>query len=319
VAAAAAVPGAVLHLPAPHWTSVVAYTLGLGLALVWWRRRETVPIQARWAGVAALIMLAAAVSIATWPLVRPADARLHVTVLDVGQGDAIVVETPDGKALLIDAGPGGPMRLDTGERVVAPFLWNRGILRLAAATTTHDDRDHAGGMAAIQRHFTISEPLTPGERTVGGAIVRAFYPDDGPAPLIRRNDHALVVRVEYGSAAFLLASDIDGPAEARLLTAGAPLPATVLKVAHHGSRSSSTEAFLRRVQPAYAAVSVGARNPYGHPAAETVARLTATGARVYRTDRDGALLFETDGRSLWVTRWASGQTERYCLDPDGVC
>src|SRR4029079_11924404 len=105
---------------------------------------------------------------------RPADGLLRVTVLDVGQGDAIVVEGPDGRTVLVDAGAGGAYRLDAGERVVAPFLWNRGVLRLAAAVVTHDDADHAGGMAAIRHRFTVRERWDgsggAGVPRAGGAI-----------------------------------------------------------------------------------------------------------------------------------------------------
>ncbi len=321
VALAAAVPGALVHLPAPHWTAVVAYTTALGLGLGAWRLRTAAPGRARGCGVAAAALLAVALAVALWPLVRPPDGRLHVTVLDVGQGDAIVIETPDGRALLVDAGPGGPMRLDAGERVVAPFLWNRGILRLAAAITTHADADHAGGMAAIHRLFTVGNDWDPesiprGRQWIGGL---ALWPLGDYAPAARRNDAAVVLRLDYGLASFLLASDAGGETELRLIAARAPLGATVLKVGHHGARDASTPAFLAAVRPALAAVSVGARNGYGHPAAETLARLTAAGAQILRTDRDGALIFETDGAALTVTRWAARAVERYCLDPEAVC
>jgi competence protein ComEC len=98
-----------------------------------------------------------------------------------------------------------------------------------------------------------------------------------------------------------------------------PLSATVLKVGHHGAATSSTSPFLAAVRPTVAIVSVGARNPYGHPDAGALARLTAVGARVYRTDRDGAVLVETDGRTLTVTRWRDGSVERICLDPETIC
>src|SRR5439155_993191 len=146
---AARVPGALVHLPAPHWTAVAAYCLGLGLALGWWRWRETRPERSRWAGALALGHLVVAVGIAAWPLVRPPDGRLRITVLDVGQGDAIVMQAPNGRTVVVDAGPGGGMRLDTGARVLAPFLWNHGILAMAGLVTTHDDQDHAGGSAAL--------------------------------------------------------------------------------------------------------------------------------------------------------------------------
>jgi len=103
------------------------------------------------------------------------------------------------------------------------------------------------------------------------------------------------------------------------VAAGASLAATVLKVSHHGARGSSTAPFVAAVGPRVAVVSVGPRNVYGHPDAGALARLAAAGARVYRTDRDGAVLLETDGHTLSVTRWAVRATERLCLAPDTTC
>lgn len=328
VALAAAVPGVLVHLPAPHWTALIAYTAALLLALAWWRLRSDRPALAARLGAGGLGLMLASLGIAAWPLLRPPDGRLRLTVLDVGQGDAIVLEAPDGRAVLIDAGGGGPMRLDVGERVVAPFLWNRGVLSLAAAVVTHADADHAGGMAAVQRLFRVHEvaaagTFADGPRWLGGATVSALHPDAssaaGQRTTTRRNDGALVLRLEYGLVSFLLASDIGAPSEAELLARGTPLAATVLKVAHHGSRTSSTAPFLAAVRPTLAVISVGARNPYGHPDPATLARLAATGARVLRTDRDGAVIFETDGRRLDVMRWAERSVERYCLDPETAC
>ena len=318
VGLAAQVPGAVVHVPAPGWLAVTCYTAALGSLLVWHTRRG----QPR--GILLLVGIVLgvlALGCAAWPLVRPADGRLRLTVLDVGQGDAIVVETPDGRAIVVDAGSGGPMRLDAGERVVAPFLWNRGILRLAAIAVTHDDSDHAGGAAAIRRLFAIDEewgaatPMPP--HRFGRAVITSL--PSAAALGGRRNDGALVLRVDMGLASFLLASDIGAPRELELVAAGAHLESTVLKVAHHGSRSSTSPELLRAVGPRLAAISVGARNPYGHPDAGVVERLGAGGAEVYRTDRDGALIFETDGGELTVTRWATRRVDRYCLDPEAIC
>src|SRR5262249_25566928 len=107
--------------------------------------------------------------------------------------------------------------------------------------------------------------------------------------------------------------------ERELIASDAPLRSTVLKVAHHGSRSSTSAEFLNAVEPRLAAVSVGARNAYGHPDAGVMARLTDAGAMAHRTDRDGALIFETAGRILTVARWATGQIERVCLEPETIC
>jgi competence protein ComEC len=328
VALAARVPGAVVHLPAPGWIAVTCYLGGLALLLVWYetRARDGRPAQGRDGGrsplLLGIVLLALAVGVAAWPLVRPSDGRLRLTVLDVGQGDAIVIEAPDGRTILVDAGSGGPMRLDAGERVVAPFLWNRGVLRLAGAAVTHDDADHAGGMPAVRRLFRIDEQWTgasfPSEpRRFGRALVTALPPLDAPGG--RRNDAALVLRIEMGLVSFLLASDIGAAREHELVASGTRLGSTVLKVAHHGSRSSTTLEFLRAVRPTVAAISVGARNPYGHPDPAVLARLAEAGAPIARTDRDGAVIFETDGGTLTVTRWARRRVDRFCLDPEAIC
>jgi competence protein ComEC len=326
VLVAAATPTAVVHLPAPHWTAVVAYVCALGLALVAWRWRGRPGPSARALAMLSSILLVVAVAIEAWPLFRAADGRLRLTVLDVGQGDAMVVELPDGRALLIDAGAGGPHRLDAGQRVIAPFLWNRGHLSLAAAVLTHMDVDHAGGMATIRRLFPIAEAgsldsLVAGARRAGVEVAVLGGSASGADNQIAgsRNDTALVLKVHFGRAAFLLASDITARSEAELLRHEAPLAATVLKVAHHGARGSSTPEFLRAVHPTVAVVSVGQGNPYGHPSGDTIGRLLATGARVYRTDQDGAVMLETDGRSLTVTTWASRRRDLYCLDGQTIC
>ena len=315
-ALAARIPGAVLHWPAPSAAAIVAYTLAAGCALAAWHTRA----RSRWrplAATAALAMLAAVV-LAAWPLLTRGDGRLRVSVLDVGQGDAIVVETPDGSAIAVDAGAGGPWRFDRGERAVAPFLWNRGVRALHATLTTHGDIDHAGGMAALTRLFSVGETWdgTAGPRSHGGALLTAIVPNVSGG---RANNRATMLRVELGLASVLLAADVEAPGERALLDAGVPLAATVLKVGHHGAAGASTAPFLAAVRPSVAIVSVGARNAYGHPDAGVLARLAGIGARVYRTDRDGAVLIETDGRTLTVMRWSDRSVERFCVDPETIC
>jgi len=173
-------------------------------------------------------------------------------------------------------------------------------------------------MAAVRELFTVREPWDGaperGPLALGGALLTPL-----PSAAAGRNDAARVLRLEFGRAALLLTSDIEGPGEHALVTSRAPLGAAVLKVPHHGSRTSSSPELLSAVRPAVAIVSVGVRNAYGHPDAGVLARLAAGGADLYRTDRDGAILLETDGRTLEVTRWVSRTTTRYCLDPDTAC
>jgi competence protein ComEC len=320
VAVAATLPAALIYLPSPPALAVACYAAALAAAAAAWRLRRAHPRAMRrllGAGSGALVL---ALGLAAWPLARPADGRLRVAVLDVGQGDALVVEGPDGRAIVIDAGPGGAGRLDAGERAVAPYLWWRGLLRVVATVVTHEHNDHAGGMAAVRERFPGAEvwtarDLTSTPRALGGAVVTALPLIVGPRP----NDRALVLRVEYGAVSFLLTSDVPGAVEQALVDRRVPLHSTVLKVAHHGARDSSVAPFLAVVRPTVAAVSVGTRNAYRHPDPGTLARLEAGGARVLRTDRDGAILFETDGRALTVTTWASRVRERWCVDPEALC
>jgi len=315
---AAAVPGAIVHLPAPGALAIALYVGALAAGLAAWHVRTTRRRRARRLSLAAGALLVASALLTLWPALRPADGRLRVSLLDVGQGEAIVIEAPDGRVVLIDAGAGGPYRVDTGERVVAPFLWNRGILRLAAAVLTHADLDHAGGMAAVRERFRVDEAWdgdpARGPLALGGAVLWPLPPAVGG-----RNDSARVLRLDFGKVSVLLASDIEGPGERALVASGMALEAAVLKVPHHGSRTSSGPELLAAVRPVVAIVSVGVRNAYGHPDAGVLARLAAAGADVYRTDRDGAVLLETDGRVLDVTRWVTRTTTRYCLDPDTRC
>ena len=153
---AAAVPAAMVNLPAPAWGAVIAWYAALALAPLSARHCLAVP------ALAGLLVMAAGLSVEPWW--RPGDGRLRVIFLDVGQGDATFIELPDGRRLLVDGGPGGARRFDVGERVIAPFLWNRPVRRLDVVALSHSDADHAGGLAAILRHFTRGRVL--GKRMV---------------------------------------------------------------------------------------------------------------------------------------------------------
>ena len=332
---AAVLPAAMIHLPAPGLLTGSAWYTALGL----------LPHSARPSARRATIALVLIAIVATaLPWMRLGDRTLRVHFLDVGQGDAVLVELPEGPRLLVDGGPGGARRFDVGERVLAPFLWNRAASRLDVVALTHQDTDHAGGLAAVLRHFAIGEfwengrsgpaaseleqalavsrptrrTLAAGQRLwIGGAVISVLNPppDGGPASA---NDDSLVLRLDWRGISLLLTGDLGPQGEARLTERGGPLRILALKVPHHGSRFSSSVAFLRAAQPALAVISVGARNPFHHPAPDALARLEAAGARVYRTDRDGAVILETDGATLSVTRWGARATEQFDLDPERV-
>ncbi len=332
--AAAQAPMALVHLPAPPLLAALAWYGALALA-----PRVAASRPARWLAPGLLVL---ALALSSWPWVRPGDGRLRVVFLDVGQGDAALVELPDGPRLLVDAGSGGPGRLDVGARVLSPYLWNRAIRRLDAVAATHPDLDHAGGLAAVLRHFRVGEVwdaagadalgtvatrstlagvprrvLATGDRVrLGEALVTVLGPDGAAAA--SRNEASLVLRLDWRGVSVLLTGDLGAEGERRLLAGGAPLRALVLKVGHHGSRFASSGEFLRAVSPRVAVVSVGGRNPFGHPSPAALERLGAAGARVYRTDRDGAVIVEADGSTLRVTRWATGEIDVLPLPEDGA-
>jgi len=254
--------------------------------------------------------------------------ELEVTAIDVGQGDSLLLVSPDGGTMLIDAG--GPTgrgenaalstRFDVGEDVVSPYLWSRRLRHLDVVVLTHAHSDHMGGMAAILRNFRPcelwvgvdprSEAYAGLLREAGdlGVIVRHLRAGDARewrglgiralAPALSYENHgapvnndSLVLRVEYGRASVLLEGDAETPSERAMLAAGKVQPVTLLKVGHHGSRTSSTPEFLAAAQPRMAVISVGRNNTFGHPRAEVIARMAAAHVRLYRTDRFGLTQF----------------------------
>jgi competence protein ComEC len=264
---------------------------------------------------------------------RPVDL-LRVTFLDVGQGDAALIDLPSGAAVLIDGGGLVGSPIDTGERVVAPVLRARRRDALALAVLTHPHPDHFSGLTTGLDGSTVGglwdtgqgeredvggayaallsklrargvPVLRPaafcGEHLLGGARLDVLAPC--PESLLERdpNDNSIVVRFTYGSRSVLFVGDAERTEEADLLRlAPQRLRADVLKVGHHGSLTSSSPKFLAAVGATEAVISVGARNRFGHPGPGTLAALRSAGARVWRTDREGAITVTTDGRSLVV-------------------
>lgn len=263
---------------------------------------------------------------------RPPSA-LVVTVMDVGQGDAILVQSPSGQALLIDGGGsagGDRIGWDVGLMRVVPALRRAGVRRLDAVILSHPHDDHVGGLLAVLENFPVGLVLDSGvaqpaplyarllnvaearrvpRRAVregvgldlgAGVGLTVLHPPD-PSPRIEgepAHAGAMVARLTYGVTAALLTGDIEAPVEQHLLDRGTTLQSQVLKVAHHGSRTSTTPAFLTMVRPGIAVISVGADNSFGHPHPGTLAALESAGAVIYRTDRDGAVTLRSDG-----TRW----------------
>jgi competence protein ComEC len=259
---------------------------------------------------------------------------VRATFLDVGQGDASLVDLPNGEAIVIDGGGLVGSPIDVGTRVLAPELRGRRRQTLAAVVVTHPHPDHYGGLATgleavrvgalwdtgqgEREHVggayaavlgrmrsrgtrVLRPPQLCGSLILGGAQVEVLAPCPEHSPDRGPNDNSFVLRITYGVRSLLFVGDAEHEEEGTLLTTSRDrLRADVLKVGHHGSRTSSTPAFVAAVAPREAIVSVGCRNRFGHPDPATLAALTGAGARVWRTDRDGAITVTTDGRSLDV-------------------
>lgn len=256
---------------------------------------------------------------------------LRVCFLDVGQGDAALIRTPE-HAVLIDAGD-----YEQSDSVVQ-MLKALGVSRLNAAVCSHPHADHIGGMSAVLAQIgadvlylpEIPEQLVPtdypftvlldtAEKTdtvlrtpachdtvaLGSTVLEFLCTENSGFDDL--NNCSLGCRVTCGDVSFFLAGDLEKAGEAAFLDAGLIEPVSVLKVSHHGSNSSSTEPFLQAAKPEYAVISAGAMNDYGHPAEKLLDRLAAYGCTVYRTDLDGTVVFATDGKAIRpVPHWDFG-------------
>ena len=306
-----ALPGTVaLVTPLEAGLLTAGALLPMALTAAPWRRRPAVRAAASvltacatlWGGQAALSLAGR--------------GTLQIVAIDVGQGDAIALRTPRGRWLLVDAGPSGMGGGDAGLTRVIPYLHARGARRLEAVVLTHPDEDHAGGLASVLRAIAAGAVVgsgvsmgqtgqmaglaearragIPWRRTSAGdawtidgvhfRVLNPRPPPNSPDP-DAPNDWSVVIRVTWGDFSALLMGDADAAVEARV-PAGA---VTLLKVGHHGSATSTSQAFVDAVRPEYALIPVGARNRYGHPAPAVLARLERSGARILRTDTQGTV------------------------------
>jgi len=257
------------------------------------------------------------------PRVTPSTATVpfRVTFIDVGQGDSAWLNTPDGWDILIDGGG-----QNQGSALVS-YLQSQGVSDIETLVLTHPHADHVGGLVEVVENLEVDQALTncqpystdiyqafldllvsegipivcvrDGDAFAWGAYVSAvaLHPPD---PLMSGtgsdlNNNSVVLRITYGTIDFLFTGDVESEAEAAILGRAPALDAEILKVAHHGSESSSTMAFLTAVSPVGAIISVGASNPYGHPSAQAIERLQDVHATLYRTDLHGTIVVQTDG------------------------
>ncbi|HVZ74919.1 MAG TPA: DNA internalization-related competence protein ComEC/Rec2, partial [Polyangia bacterium] len=318
---------AVFRAHAPLWTcrmpnALETAALMAGAATLLWAARAPARPR-RFALVGATVALVVGVgslAVRDWRR-RHADAA-RVTFLDVGQGDAAVVEAPGGAVALIDGGGAFDDGFDPGERIVEPFLRARGIIRLDLVALSHPHPDHLNGLRRIVERFPVGALWTSGDdghnpeyahlralaaargvpapvptaRLFGRAWLEPLGPfvdgDVAPPPGLSVNDASLALRLAFGGRAVLFAGDLEADGEGELVgrrDVGQAVASDVLKVPHHGSRTSSSPELVDAVAPSLAVISLGWRNHFHFPAAEVVARYAARGATVLRTDRDGAV------------------------------
>lgn len=310
-----------MRVPSPSPQALLCGAAGIVFVCVAIRLRSRL-----WLASAALAFLLTPLAV-LWPS-TPLFHRgvLEVTALDVGQGDSLLVVSPEGRTMLVDAGgPVGPVAFsghwDIGEEIVAPYLWSRRIRTLDVVALTHAHSDHMGGMPAVLRDLRprelwigVEPAKAPAMRALlveaqtlgirvrrfhageafpwGDVRVRVLAPEAGYSnPGTAKNDDSLVMRLAYGKGSVLLEGDAEWASEVDMLLDHRLAPSTLLKVGHHGSKTSTSPAFLAAVAPREAVISVGRHNTFGHPRWEVLERLEEAHVQTWRTDREGAESF----------------------------
>jgi competence protein ComEC len=266
---------------------------------------------------------AAVVAVVVAPAAVASPGTVELRSVDVGQGDCWLFVTPAGR-VLVDGGGSPDRAYEFGRLRLVPKLADLGAVSLDAVVLTHPHPDHARGLLAVLSSLPVGRVILPraaprnlfldellavarkrrlvlerlgaGARfEAAGVVFDVLHPPDAPYPRAKENNGSLVLRTRAAGRTLLLAGDVEAMAERDLVASGADLSADVLKVPHHGSRTSTTPDFLARVAPRVALVGVGRRNRFGHPAPDVVARLAGAGVRVFRTDRDGDLALTLAG------------------------
>ena len=330
------VPWLATDVAPPAWWLLTLYYLGCaGLLLP---DRVTAVRRARWCGGGAVAASALLITISpSWSSSRqvpiPVSGTLRIVVLDVGQGDATVVTLPDRTSLLVDAAGLGGTTFDMAGRVILPALRALGVRQLHALVLTHGDPDHIGGADRIIQRLSPRDvwegvpvpphaglrglmqradathamwrTVAPGEiDRLAGVAIRVLHPAAPDWERQRvRNDDSIVLQIDYGDLSILLPGDIGSDVE-RVLTASLKLrPKVILKAAHHGSATSSSEVFLEAVRPKAVIFSTGSNNRFGHPAPVVTERFRRRGVEMFNTATDGAVFVETDGTKVEVRGW----------------
>ncbi|MEA3420056.1 MAG: DNA internalization-related competence protein ComEC/Rec2 [Acidobacteriota bacterium] len=309
------------RIPTPRLLTIICYFVFLFLLLLPSRIKKQKLIFS-------LCFIAAFVIIIIYPF-KSNSKTLKFTFIDVGQGDSILVEFPGRKKMLIDGGGFPVGTFDIGERVVSPLLWRKGIRKIDYLILTHAHPDHLNGLKAVVRNFKIGEywesvsPLqdktyTSFKKSLSPLVIlrkmfrnqiliennvriETLHPQEAKSDvLFANNDQSLVLRFVYGKTSFLLTGDIEIESENDILQTEQEISSQVMKSPHHGSNSSSSMAFLKKVSPAIVVISVGEGNWYGFPSSEVLKRYNEIGSKVLRTDINGAVEISSDGNHISI-------------------
>jgi competence protein ComEC len=335
IAVFASVPAATIGIGwVDSWVAAAYYAV-LALGVLWLRSRPRIQIEhpaprpfhwpALQPALVSSLLLVLASTLLWLAVTAPAAGRLSVTFLDVGQGDAALIDGPQGHRILVDGGPSGPALKRALDRHL-PF-YDR---RIDIVVLTHPQADHVGGLPAVIDSYDVGAVMTTAiaADTEAYAAWETALENAGPPRVIAHrgqwidlgrgarltalgptshmqpdghdtNDTSMVLRLTQGELSFLLTGDITEDAEEALIAAGTNLTADVLKVAHHGSRTSTSDAFLARTDPDVAVISVGESNAFGHPTDDVLERLSEN--VLLRTDLNGDITVSTDGEHLWIS------------------
>jgi competence protein ComEC len=324
----AAIPGAAVSVNVSPTTIVAVFVLIIAITWLWRQRpakRQAALSQIqtnfpRWTAVSLTGL--AAILVLVWGTSRP-DGNLHIAFLDVGQGDAIFIQTPSGRQIIVDGGRFPSVLSEHLGRQI-PF-WDREIDLVVA---THPEADHINGLPGVFDRYRVGRLLTNGETRNAGAMAALLTAaqtqetpiipvsageiiqlGDGvklevlnPPGLLNpqnSNQNSVAFRLTYGSFSIVLPGDTEMLAEQAMIQSGRPLQAVVLKAGHHGSNTSSTTPFLSAVRPQVVVISAGQDNQFGHPHPEMLQRVADTGAIILRTDELGTIEVISDGQVMW--------------------
>lgn len=335
----ARLPASRIWIPSPSTAAGSLYYAGMAFFLLRQEQRaRLLTMLLPYRKLGAIAGLAIVCLAAGWRYTHPPELEVHV--IDVGQGDCVLVRTPGGRAFLFDTGGTRDGAFDVGGRVDVPYLLHYGVRKVDAVFLTHAHEDHAGGCGSILRQMPVGKVYTAAEGiqayaramglgdndpllhkfetaeqgrrlTVDGVTIEVLYAPPHPAEdNLAGNEASNVYRISYGQASFLITGDLTKEKEADMLAQGIHPASTVLKAGHHGSDTSSSEAFLEAVAPRFAVFCVGADNSFGHPNPSVLQRYEQAGITSWRTDLDGAIVFHTDGKKLSVSTYAGAKEKK---------